>query len=151
MGTPIYIFQTLKVENMGLLLADAILLIHSLFIVFVLLGQICIVVGGLRHWIWVRRRGFRLVHLAAIVIVALQSWAGMLCPLTVWENALRQAAGETAYSGTFVSHWLGKLVYHDLPQWVFMTVYTLFGLVALASWFIVKPEKRKSPGCWTGS
>lgn len=128
---------------MGVIIADGILVMHFLFIAFVLLGQAGIVIGGVRHWAWVRQRGFRLVHLAAITFIVLQSWAGMLCPLTAWENSFRRAEGETAYTGTFVSHWIGKLVYHDFPQWLFMIVYTLFGLVALASWFVVKPEMRK--------
>lgn len=131
---------------MATLLADSILVVHFLFIAFVLLGQAGIVVGGIRHWGWVRRRRFRLLHLGAIAFVVLQSWAGVLCPLTVWENALRLAAGKPGYSETFVGHWLGKLVYFDVPAWVFITVYTVFGLVVLACWFIVKPEKlRKRP------
>ncbi len=128
---------------MKLLLADTILVVHFLFIAFVLGGQGCILVGAFRRWAWVRRRGFRVVHLAAIAIVAAQAWAGMVCPLTVWESALRSAAGESAYPGTFVGYWASKLVYFDAPQWVFTTMYTLFGVAVFASWFIVKPVKRK--------
>jgi len=124
------------------LLADIILVVHFLFIAFVVGGQGCILVGAFRRWAWVRRRGFRVVHVVAIAIVAAQAWAGMVCPLTIWESVFRGAAGEIAYPGTFVGYWLSKLVYFDAPQWVFTTTYTLFGLTVFASWFIVKPVKR---------
>jgi len=132
------------VKSVGMLLADAILVVHFLFIFFVLGGQGCILVGAFRRWTWIRRRGFRVAHLVAIAVVIVQSWVGMVCPLTLWESTCRRAAGEeTTYTGTFVRYWVSKLVYVDAPQWVFTTAYTLFGLIVLASWFIEKPEKRK--------
>jgi len=128
---------------MGMLMADTILVVHFLFIAFVVGGQGCILVGAFRRWTWIRRRGFRLAHLVAIAVVVVQSCVGMMCPLTLWESSFRRAAGETTYTGTFVRYWVSKLVYFDAQQWVFTTAYTLFGLIVLASWFIVKPEKRK--------
>ena len=128
---------------MEALLADTILVVHLLFIAFVLGGQGCILAGAWRGWAWVRRPGFRILHLAAIAIITLQAWVGMVCPLTILENAFRRAAGEGAYGGTFVGHWLSRLVYFDAPQWVFTTAYTLFALLVLATWFLVKPGKGK--------
>jgi hypothetical protein len=127
------------------MLADTILVVHFLFIAFVLGGQGCILVGAFRRWAWIRRRGFRVSQLVAIAVVVVQSWVGMVCPLTLWESTCRRTSGETTYTGTFVSYWVSKLVYFDVPQRVFTTAYTLFGLIVLASWFIVKPEKRKQP------
>ena len=66
--------------------ADAILTLHALFVAFVVLGLCCILVGGYRGWSWVRDRWFRLAHLAAIGVVVLQSWVGVICPLTRWES-----------------------------------------------------------------
>ena len=125
------------------MLADALLLVHSLFIVFVVGGQVCILLGGWRRWCWVRGLRFRVIHLIAIGFVVAQSWLGILCPLTVWENTLRTAAGETTYPGTFVGYGLSRLVYYDAPQWVFVVCYTFFGVLVLASWIIVKPIRRK--------
>ena len=88
------------------MLADAILLIHFAFVVFVVVGFLAILIGLLARWSWVHNRIFRLTHLAAIGIVVLQAWFGQLCPLTVWENELRQQAGESGYAETFVEHWL---------------------------------------------
>ena len=111
---------------MQVLLADALLGIHFLFILFVVGGQACILLGGLLGWFWVRNLVFRIAHLLAISFVAAESWIGMICPLTTWEATLRRAAGETPYAGTFVGHWLGRIIYYDAPEWIFMIVYTLF-------------------------
>ncbi len=77
--------------------------------------------------------------LVANAVVAVQDWLHMVCPLTVLENALRRAAGEHGYPGTFVGYWGGRAVYFEAPQWVFTTVYSLFGFIVLASWFLVPP------------
>lgn len=120
-------------------LADVILVVHFLFIAFVVLGQAAILIGWRAGWAWVRNRWYRFAHLAAIAIVALQAWLGVICPLTVWESQLREAAGGAGYSGTFVSHWISRLIYYDAPWWVFTLLYTAFGLLVLASWFLVRP------------
>ena len=71
------------------LLADALLVIHFAFVVFVVVGFLLILLGLLARWTWVHNRKFRITHLAAIGIVVLQAWFGQLCPLTICENALR--------------------------------------------------------------
>lgn len=121
--------------------ADAVLLIHVGFVAFVLLGLVCILAGGALHWRWVRNRWFHLLHLAAIGIVVLQSWLGVLCPLTTLEMALRQKAGEATYSGSFIAHWLNKLLYIEAPMWMFVVAYTVFGLLVVASWVLVRPGR----------
>ena len=123
-----------------LLAADAILVLHTLFVAFVVLGLCCILVGGFRGWRWVRNRWFRYAHLLAIGVVVLQSWLGVLCPLTRWESALRQAAGAEGYRDTFVGHWLGRLLYYQAPDWAFVVVYTVFGALVLVAWFAVRPR-----------
>ena len=125
-----------------LILADALLLIHVLFVGFVVLGLVAIYLGFFLHWHWVRNRWFRILHLMAIAIVVLQAWLGMICPLTTWEMALREQAGAAVYAGSFIQHWLHKLLYWQAPDWVFIVVYTVFGALVLASWFIVRPDAR---------
>ncbi len=127
---------------MRLLLADILLVVHFLFIGFVLLGEGCIVIGYFRKWRWVRNLGFRTSHLLAIGVVVGQAILGVLCPLTVWENALREAAGRAAYPGTFIEFWLGSVVYHQAPLWVFTLAYTAFGVLVLLSWFLVRPGRE---------
>jgi uncharacterized membrane protein len=123
------------------LAADAILVVHFAFIVFVLGGQACVIAGYFRDWRWVRNLTFRVSHLLAIGIVVAQAWANELCALTVWESKLRYAAGEQPYQGTFVAAWLGRLVYYDLPLWVFIVAYSFFGALVLFSWIWVRPGK----------
>lgn len=125
-----------------LLLADVILILHVLFVAFVVLGLFVVYVGCLLNWQWVRNRAFRIVHLCAIGYVVIQAWLGVVCPLTTWEMRLRAEVGAATYSGSFIQHWLHSLLYFTLPEWVFVVVYTLFGSLALASWFVVRPNAR---------
>lgn len=124
-------------------LADAILIIHVLFVAFVVLGLVAIYVGYFLNWRWVRRRIFRVTHLCAIGYVVVQSWLGMVCPLTTWEMALRAEAGAGTYSGSFIQHWLHRFLYFTAPDWVFVLIYSLFGSLVVASWFVVRPRSRR--------
>ena len=124
-----------------LIAADAILVTHTLFVCFVVLGLALIFIGKWRGWTWVFHFGFRLAHLLAIGIVVLQSWLGMICPLTIWEMELRAAAGDRVYAGSFIAHWLQQLLYYRLPDWVFVVLYTAFGALVVASWFWVRPRR----------
>jgi len=130
-------------SSLILLAADAILLIHVLFVAFIVAGLVLIFAGKALSWFWVRNPWFRILHLAAIGIVAAQSWFGVICPLTVWEMALRSRAGDTVYSGTFISYWLQRLLYYQAPEWVFVVAYTAMGLVVVASWIWVRPRSFK--------
>lgn len=137
-------------EALYLLAADLILITHVVFVAFVVLGLALILIGKLRSWDWVRNPWFRLAHLAAIGVVVLQSWLGAICPLTLWEMALRERAGEAAYSGSFIAHWLGTALYYRFPNWVFVLSYTVFGVLVLASWYWVRPRpfvRRYSGKC----
>jgi hypothetical protein len=127
------------------LIADLILATHFLFVAFIIVGQVWIVIGYFRSLPLVRNRIFRISHLIGITVVVIESWANQLCPLTLWENKFRGAAGEQVYTGTFVQHWVGRIVYYDAPQWVFTMAYTLFGAVVLISWFKIRPVKKCLP------
>jgi len=127
-----------------LLLADIILIFHVLFVAFVVVGLLAVYAGYFLNWRWVRNRVFRIVHLCAIGYVVIQAWLGVVCPLTTWEMALRAEAGAATYSGSFIQYWLHSVLYFELPPWVFVVVYTLFGSLVLASWLVVKPYRRGS-------
>ena len=125
------------------LAADGLLLLHSLFVVFVILGLLLVFVGAWRGWQWVRYPLWRYCHLAAVGFVVVQAWLGQRCPLTSWEMALRQRAGEATYSGAFVAHWLENLLYYRAPEWVFIAVYTVFGGLVVLSLLAVPPRRVK--------
>jgi hypothetical protein len=120
-------------------LANAVLGIHVLFVLFVVGGLILIIAGGCLKWHWIRNLWFRLGHLAAIGFVVLESWLGIFCPLTTLELWLRGLAGQTTYEGDFIAFWLRKIIFFEGPPWVFTVVYTVFGAMVILSWVIFPP------------
>jgi len=85
------------------LLADAILVFHLAFILFVVLG-------GLLVLRWPRLAWLHVPTVAWGIYVEL---SGRICPLTPLENSLRQAAGEAGYSGGFIEHYVTSVIYPD--------------------------------------
>jgi hypothetical protein len=125
------------------LAADLVLIVHTAFIGFVVLGLVVTVVGYFAGWGWVRNVWFRGAHLALIGYVIFESWAGMVCPLTEWENSLRIKGGQEPYgSAGCIAHWLHRLIFFDASPWVFTTCYTLFGLLVVATWVVAPPRIR---------
>ncbi len=126
------------------LLADVILLAHGLIVAFVIGAQALILLGWWRRWRWIRNFWFRLTHLGTIIFVIVQTWLGRLCPLTIWEQELRRAAGQPWHEQSFIEYWLGQLLFHDLPWWLFIVIYTAFGALVVASWWWVPPRLDSS-------
>lgn len=124
-------------------LADLVLVVHLGIVVFVVVGLLAIVIGNLRGWRWINSWGFRAAHLAAIAIVVLQSWLGMMCPLTLLESWLRAQAGGAGYEAGFIEYWVGRLLFHEAPTWVFTTCYTAFGLAVVIAWWYFPPRRRR--------
>ena len=127
------------------LLADLVLSVHFAIVLFVVGGLLVIVVGGLRGWRIAGSPWFRLAHLAAIAVVVAQAWLGVVCPLTALEMWLRGRAQGSTYTGSFIEHWLQRLMYFDAPPWAFAAAYTLFGLVVLATWWYFPPRPGRRP------
>jgi len=123
------------------LLADAVLVVHFAFVLFVLGGFALILAGAALGWRWVRNRAFRYTHLAAIVFVAAESLVGIACPLTVWENILRRASPE---GPGFVARWMARLLYYDLPEWVFTAGYVVFASAVAVTLWLVPPGGDRS-------
>jgi len=122
-------------------LADAILILHFAFVAFVVVGLLTVWLGWFFRWPFVRNFWFRLAHLLAIGVVAAESLAGMVCPLTVWENNLRLlAGGGERYQDSFVQHWLHHVMFFEASERTFTILYILFfAAVALSLW-LVKPR-----------
>ena len=127
-------------------LANAVLMLHVGVVLFIVGGLIVILIGGALRWQWVRNGWFRGLHLAAMSYVAIQSWFGLVCPLTTLELWLRAQAGQRVYEGDFIAYWLSKLLFFDAPPWVFIVAYTGFALVVASSWYFVRPVwRRRTP------
>jgi hypothetical protein len=82
-------------------LADLVLLVHLLFIVFAVGG------GALAlRWRWMPW-----LHLPALAWGATVEFTGWICPLTPLENALRRAGGAAGYAESFIERYLLPLIY----------------------------------------
>ncbi len=127
---------------MRALLADLVLLVHAAYIVFVVGGFVVIVAGIIRRWTWIRNPWFRCLHLAAMGLVVLETWCGVACPLTVWEDALRAPAGGSPAT-SFVARWLQRLIFFDAPGCVFIVAYSLFTLLLIATLLAAPPRWRR--------
>ena len=83
-------------------LADAVVVFHLAFIVFVLAGGVLV-----SAW----RRSVAWLHLPAVAWAAYAEFTATVCPLTPLENALRRRAGQSGYEGGFVEQYLIPIVY----------------------------------------
>jgi hypothetical protein len=125
-----------------LVLADAILVVHTAFVAFVIVGLVLIWLGGWRRWSFVRNFWFRIGHLAAIGVVAAESLTGFICPLTTWEDRLRLlAGGEERYAGSFIQHWLHRILFYEAGAWVFQAAYVAFFVAVALSLWLVPPRR----------
>ena len=87
--------------------ADVVLVIHLLFILFVLAGGLLVLRWPRLAW----------AHLPAVLWGAAIEFMGWICPLTPLENFFRQAAGEVGYGGGFIEHYLLPTLYpHALTR-----------------------------------
>lgn len=124
------------------LLADVALTLHFAVVAFVVGGLVLVIIGNLRNGRWVNALWFRLAHLSAIAVVVAEAWLGVVCPLTNLEMWLRAEARGTTYSGSFIEHWLQRVLYYEAPSWVFALGYSLFGLLVLATWWYFPPTPK---------
>jgi len=125
-------------------LADVIVAIHAVYVGFVVFGLLGILLGYARGWRWVGDPYFRILHLAAIGFVCLESIIGIDCPLTMLENALRLRAGQNGYRTDFMGYWLDRMIFYDFPPRVFTIVYLVFGLMVFGTMWLV-PIRMRNP------
>ncbi len=128
-------------------LADVILLLHAIVVLFNVGAVPVIWVGYFRGWAFVRNFYFRIGHLLLVGVVAAESVFGIMCPLTIWEDTLRTGnrSGPLQQKG-FIAHWLHELLFYDFPAWVFTVAYLLFFLLVVATFYCVRPRLPKFHG-----
>jgi hypothetical protein len=97
------------------ILADLVVIVHLLFIIFALLGGLLLLLRGYLVFI----------HVPAAIWAALISFKGWICPLTPLENCLRSTAGAEGYTGGFVEHYLIPLIY---PVGLTLKIQIIFGI-----------------------
>lgn len=126
-------------DRLAVPLADIVLIIHFLFALFVVGSLPLIWVGFWMGFGFVRNPGFRFAHLAAIVFVAGESIVGLVCPLTLLEDALRGASP----GGSFIQRWLRNVLYYNLPEWLLTVAYVLFAVLVVLTYVLLPPRKGK--------
>ena len=127
--------------------ADLVVTFHLFYIIFAVGGQAVILVGLWLKWRFVRLAAFRIAHLIAVAFVAFEAVIGMVCPLTEWENNLRQLAGQSVDRDiSFVARLIRMIIFYDFPQWVFSVMHILFGLVVIMT-FVFAPPRFQKKGC----
>lgn len=124
-------------------LADLVVTSHVAYVAFVVLGIVAIWYGIIQKREWARSRALRYTHLAMILIVVVEAWIGMTCPLTIWEQWLRTRAGQAAYQGDFIANWLHEMLFFEASPWVFTVAYTAFGLLVVATFLVAPPRPRR--------
>jgi uncharacterized protein DUF2784 len=116
--------------------ADAVLLVHFAFIVFVLAGGLLVLRHPALAWL----------HVPAVAWAVVVEVTGRICPLTYVENALRTAAGLAGYPGDFLSHYLLRAIY---PDGLTRTIQTLLAVVvivangAIYAWIVHRLRARR--------
>lgn len=119
----------------GTFVAGVVLALHLAVIGFNLFGLVAVPLGAWRGWSFVRARGWRLLHLASLAVVALQALLGRACFLTIWQDDLGGAQSQPPLIMRFVN----SLIYWPLPMWVFTAVYVAVFAYVVALWFLVPP------------
>ena len=116
-------------------LADAVVVFHFAFVAFV-------VTGGLLVLRW---RRVMWLHLPAVAWGVFVEFSGWLCPLTPLENRLREWAGEAAYQGGFVDHYIMPVLYPEgLTRNTQFVLGALIFLINLVCYSVLIYRSRKS-------
>ena len=98
---------------------DAVVILHIVFVLFVVFGGLLVLRRGSIAW----------AHIPAAVWGVFIEYSGWICPLTPLENSLRERGGEGAYSGDFIAHYALPLLY---PENLTRVTQFVLGSAALA-------------------
>jgi hypothetical protein len=125
------------------IIADIIVVLHFIWIIFMLLGFFLTIYGFFYQkffdW-WL----FRTLHLAGILFVGLLTILQKFCPLTILENISRaRYSPESTYPGSFIVHYIEKLVYPDVNQTLLRLGTILVAVFILVVYTTKPPEKIK--------
>lgn len=117
-------------------MADFLVVVHFLFILFVVLGAFLV----LKWWKLV------FIHVPAVVWGALIEFQDRVCPLTPLEQRLRLSAGEEGYRGSFVQHYLLPVIYPEALTRELQTalgVFVVFINLAAYGWILIRMRQNK--------
>ncbi|MBD3265743.1 DUF2784 family protein [bacterium] len=121
-------------------MANLILYIHFVIFLGIVIPVPLIVIGYFAGWRFIRHPWFRVIHAGVFALVLLFHFTMGLCPLTVWEQAMRQPAAQP--ESIFYTIAAGVL-YWDWPLWVFTLIYVGFGILILYLLVWIPPHFQK--------
>ena len=125
------------------LLADSIVIIHFAWILFMLWGFM-LTLRGFLYKEFFERWILRTFHLFGIAYVSILAIMGEYCPLTIWENTLRQKYDPSlTYPGSFMIHYVEKFVYPEVNPLIIQIPTTFIAIFTVAVFIIKPPEKIK--------
>lgn len=101
------------------ILADCVVLLHLLFIIFAVSG------GFLLFW----SKRFLWIHLPMVAWATFVEFSGWICPLTPLENFFRQKGGGIAYRTGFIERYLIPVIY---PEFLDRNLQIILGFLVLA-------------------
>jgi len=102
------------------ILADGVVLVHFLWVLFLFFGAI----GGIRN------KAVRMIHLSGLAFAFIIQIFGWYCPLTyleVWLRHMHDSSG--GYTGSFIIHYVEKFVYPDIAPEAILTMTILLVLI----------------------
>jgi hypothetical protein len=128
-------------------LADLLVFVHVLYVGYVVVGQLVVIVAAPFRWEWARNPWFRFTHLAAIGIVAYEAVNKIRCPLTVWEEQLREMAGQSVHAGqTFMGRLFHDLLFWDgMPEIFFNTLHVAMFVLVVQGFVMFPPRFLRRP------
>jgi len=111
------------------LAADAVLVFHLGFVLFVAIGALLVLRWPRLAWL----------HIPIALYGATIELVGFICPLTPLENWLRHRGGEAGYSGGFIAHYVSALIYpngltREIQLWLGAGVLILNAIVYTIWW-----------------
>jgi hypothetical protein len=122
------------------ILADVLVAIHFAIVAFVVLGLLAILIGIAFRRSWARNFWFRLSHLVVIGFIAAQALLGENCPLTIWEQDLRDAAHQNFSGDTFMSRLIHNILFFNVDPDILNFCHIVFGALVLATFLFAPPR-----------
>ena len=124
--------------------ADILVVVHFLYVLFAVGGQLFILLGAVCTWNAIRSPLFRISHLAAVGLVAIEAATGIDCPLTVWEYDLRRLNDQAVEQNlSFIARLVRPIIFYNFPHWVFTLMHLAFGLLVVFTYILIPPQFRK--------
>ena len=113
--------------------ADITVLLHFLWIIFLIFGAF---IG--RRYKWGKR-----IHTGGIIFALVIQFFGWYCPFTYLEIWLRQMHDPSqSYSGSFIIHYVEKIVYIDLHPKVILVLTIILAVISALLYFPLKSKKQ---------